>query len=341
MDQVYKLYGLPEGIVSDRDRIFTSAFWRELFKLSDTHLLMSSSYHPQTDGQMEWLNQCLENFLRYSVHSCPKQWSKWLSMAEFWYNTSYHTALGRTPFEALYGYAPKTFGITGASQCHSLDLEQWLLEKNLLKDLLHHQLHRAQQRMKFQADKNRSKREFEVGDQVYLKLQPFIRTSIVARGNSKLSFRYFGPYKILARVGAVAYRLDLPDDARIHLVIHVSQLNRHIPASIQVDTDLSQFLTKPDNSVNPLQFQSARMVRMGSSSILQVQIQREGLPPSLLTWEEVSDLRRRYPTSPAWGQAGFEEGANVRTLSKQQHKSDARPTIGGNTAIQIEGVKNG
>lgn len=74
--QVYKLHGLPEAIISDRDRIFTSALWQELFRLSGTQLLMSSSYHPQTDGQTERLNQCLEAFLWCSVHSCPSQWHK-------------------------------------------------------------------------------------------------------------------------------------------------------------------------------------------------------------------------------------------------------------------------
>ncbi|WVZ89869.1 hypothetical protein U9M48_036220 [Paspalum notatum var. saurae] len=71
MDNVYKLHGLPQQIISDRDKIFTSKLWQELFRLSDTQLIMSSSYHPQTDGQMERLNQCLEAFLRWSVHSCP------------------------------------------------------------------------------------------------------------------------------------------------------------------------------------------------------------------------------------------------------------------------------
>lgn len=122
-DNVYKLHGLPESIVSDRDRIFTSAVWRELFKLSDTKLLMSSSYHPQTDGQSKRLNQCLETFLRCSVNACPRLWSKWLSMAELWYNTSFHSAIGRTPFEALYGYKPRQFGIAAEAQVHSSDLE--------------------------------------------------------------------------------------------------------------------------------------------------------------------------------------------------------------------------
>lgn len=76
LDHVYKLHGLSQSIISDRDRIFTSSVWRELFRLTDTQLLMSSSYHPQTDGQTERLNQCLETFLRCSVSSCPKSWRK-------------------------------------------------------------------------------------------------------------------------------------------------------------------------------------------------------------------------------------------------------------------------
>lgn len=114
---VYKLHGLPTTIISDRDRIFTSTVWQELFKLIDTQLAMSSSYHPQTDGQTERLNQCLETFLRCTVNSCPKQWSQWLPLAEFWYNTSYHSALGQSPFEVLYGHPPRHFGITNLQLC--------------------------------------------------------------------------------------------------------------------------------------------------------------------------------------------------------------------------------
>jgi transposase InsO family protein len=81
--QIYKLHGLPKAIVSDRDRIFTSQVWRERFKLLKVELLMSSAYHPQTDGQTERVNQCLETYLRCFVHSCPTKWSSWLPFAEF------------------------------------------------------------------------------------------------------------------------------------------------------------------------------------------------------------------------------------------------------------------
>lgn len=101
---VYHLHGLPKTLISDRNRIFTSHFWTKLFKLADVNLCKSSAYHPQSDGQTERLNQCVETYLRCFVHACPSKWSQWLSSAEFWYNTCDHSAIGRTPFEALYGY---------------------------------------------------------------------------------------------------------------------------------------------------------------------------------------------------------------------------------------------
>jgi hypothetical protein len=117
VDNVYKLHGLPKVIISDKDKVFTSAFWQNLFKLTDTTLNMSSSYHPQTDGQTERLNQCMETYLRCMTQAAPQKWSKWISLAEFWYNTTFHSALGKSPFEVLYGYKPKQFGIQdGTSQ---------------------------------------------------------------------------------------------------------------------------------------------------------------------------------------------------------------------------------
>lgn len=100
LDNIVKLYGFPKSIVSDRDRIFTSVFWKELFAKCETTLKHSSAYHPQTDGQSERVNQCLEMFLRCSMQDSPKQWKSWLPMAELWYNTSYHSAIKCSPFQA-------------------------------------------------------------------------------------------------------------------------------------------------------------------------------------------------------------------------------------------------
>jgi hypothetical protein len=84
--------------------------------------------------------------------------------------------------------------------------------------------------MKSQADKKRVERRFEVGDQVFLKLQPYVQTSIARRSNQKLSYKFFGPYKVLQKLGNVAYKLELPPDSQIHLVVHVSLLKKAVPA---------------------------------------------------------------------------------------------------------------
>jgi hypothetical protein len=260
---IYKLHGLPQAIISDRDRVFTSTLWKELFTLSDTRLMMSSSYHPQTDGQTERLNQCLETFLRCAVHSCPKEWSKWLPLAEYWYNTSFHSALGTTPFQALYGHSPRSLGIADPSTVTVHDLSTWLTERNLVNNLLQQHLLRAQQMMKQQADKKRCEKEFKVGDMVYLKLQPHIQSSVAVRSSQKLSFRFFGPFKILARVGAVAYKLDLPNHAQIHPVVHVSQLKLQVHPNTEIAEDLGAVSTDPEQGPSPVMILAVRDIMMG------------------------------------------------------------------------------
>jgi hypothetical protein len=144
IDQVYCLHGMPKSIISDRDKIFTSHFWQLLFKLAGSSLRHSSSYHPQSDGQTEYVNQCLETFLRCFTQACPSHWSHWLSLAEYWCNTSTHSALGRTPFEVLYGHAPRHLGIDIESLAPVPDLQSWMEDRELMQDVVKQHLHRAQ-----------------------------------------------------------------------------------------------------------------------------------------------------------------------------------------------------
>ena len=104
------------------------------------------------------------------MHACPKQWKQWLTLVEFWYNTSYHTSLQATPFEILYGQQPQHLGIDIVDSCAIPDLQIWLKERGIMVKLLQQRLLRAQQRQKLQANKHRSERTFEVGDAMYLKL---------------------------------------------------------------------------------------------------------------------------------------------------------------------------
>ena len=191
---------------------------------------MSTAYHPQSDGQTERVNQCLETFLRCYTHACPKQWSSWLDLAEYWYNTSFHTAVGCSPFEVMYGYAPSAFGIEAAHNSSITNLASWLSDRALNTELIRQHLLRAKQRMKKNADLHRSERQFELNDWVYLKLQPYVQSSLAEHSHHKLAFWFFGPYRILAKVGSVAYRLELPPSSAIHPVFHVSQLKKAVGA---------------------------------------------------------------------------------------------------------------
>lgn len=100
---VFKLHGLPRTMVCDRDPIFVSKYWKELFRLQGTSFNFSSSYHPQTDGPTEVTNHSLEMYLRCLASDNQKEWNRWLPWAEYCYNTSLHSSIKTTPFQAVYG----------------------------------------------------------------------------------------------------------------------------------------------------------------------------------------------------------------------------------------------
>lgn len=104
IEHIFKLHGLPESIISYRDHVFMSMFWTAFFKEQGTTLNKSSAYYPQSDGRTENLNRTLEQYLRCVVGEKPKSWIDALPWAEYWYNTAFHSAIGMSPFRALYRY---------------------------------------------------------------------------------------------------------------------------------------------------------------------------------------------------------------------------------------------
>jgi hypothetical protein len=168
-----KSVGMPRSIVSDRDLVFVSHFWQEFFKMSGTKLQLNSVYHPQTDGQTEVVNHCVEQYLRCFVHQWPTKWSLYLPWTEYWYNTTYHISTGMTPFQALYGRLPLTIPSynEGISPVHELD--QQLQDRDELVQQLKINLTCSINRMKQIADKKRRDVSFDVGDLVILKLHPY------------------------------------------------------------------------------------------------------------------------------------------------------------------------
>jgi hypothetical protein len=329
---IVKLHGFPKTIVSDRDRVFTSQFWQQLFKLSGTTLAMSTAYHPQTDGQSEAVNKCLELYLRCFTSESPRQWYKLLSWAEFWYNTSFHTSIGMTPFKVVYGRDPPTLI---RYEIHNNDpplLQQLLTERDDTITALKANLTRAQQIMKKFADPKRRLVEFQVGDMVLVKLQPYRQHSVVLRRNHKLSMRYFGPFPVMERIGQVAYRLMLPPTAKIHPVFHVSALKLcQGDHSVQL-LPLPLTTTEQGPIVLPLAIIAHRTVIQNGQAVRQVQVQWEGLLPTEATCENWVEFHTNYPNLE--DKVFVNEGSNVmikdNALSWQEANVEGKRQIEGN-----------
>lgn len=135
--------------------IFIGHFWQSLFKSLGTQLKLSTAYHPQSDGQSERLNQCLEAYLRCMCSQRPKSWSEWLSLIEWWYNTHYHSGAQLTPFQALYGYTAPHLSFHQFGQISDPPAKQFSAVRNQLLQLLKHNLIQAQNRIKTYADAHR------------------------------------------------------------------------------------------------------------------------------------------------------------------------------------------
>ncbi|GKA64413.1 putative reverse transcriptase domain-containing protein [Tanacetum coccineum] len=226
LKEVVCRHGVPVLIISDRDSHFTSRFWKSLQKALGTNLDMSTAYHPQTDGQSERTIQTLEDMLRACVIDFGSSWDRHLPLVEFSYNNSYHASIKAAPYEALYGRkcrSPVCWSEVGDSQLTGPELIRDTTEKIIQ---IKNRLLTARSRQKSYADRRTKPLEFEVGDMVLLKVSPW-KGAVHFGKRGKLSPRYIRPFKILARVGPVAYTLELPEELKgIHSTFHVSNLKK-------------------------------------------------------------------------------------------------------------------
>lgn len=296
MNNIHRLHGMPMAIITDRDRIFTSQLFQEIFKSMKVRLKLSTSYHPQTDGQTERVNQCLESYLRSMTFQEPTRWHSWLALAEWWYNTTYHTSIQMTPFQALYGYPPPQINEFSVPCNVSEEARVTIEQKDAIIQKLKYSLTEAQRRIKHYADRNRSERTLAVGDMVYLKLQPYRQTSFGIRGSLKLRSKFYGPFKIMEKVGRVAYKLQLPEGSNIHPVFHVIQLKKHIGSRAVPMANLPS--VGPDGQIKtePVAVLKRRMIPRGGVAVTQWLVLWHNLSPSEATWEDASMIQSMFPS---------------------------------------------
>lgn len=184
---------------------FQSAFWKEFFHLHGTKLCMSTAHHPQSDGQTERLKRCVETYLRCMIHQHPKKWNFWLPLAEWWYNTSYHTTIHSSRFKALYGYDPPQLSLGPYLQDAQTSTQTLIQDRQQMVQLMREDMLQAQSRMKLYVDKKRTEREsFRWEIWSFSKYNLLRGKNTLLSRPTKLSMKYFGPLKVMERIGPVA-----------------------------------------------------------------------------------------------------------------------------------------
>ncbi|KAL4291663.1 hypothetical protein GQ457_14G020350 [Hibiscus cannabinus] len=294
--EIVRLHGVPVSIISDRDPKFTSNFWGSLHTALGTQLDFSTAYHPQTDGQSERVIQVLEDMLRGCVIDYRGSWEEFLPLAEFAYNNSYQASIKMAPYEALYGRKCRTpIGWTELNEHNCIGPDLVLKAEETVR-LIRERLKAAFDRQKSYADLRRRDVEFEVGDEVFLKVSPWRKVLRFGR-KGKLSPRFIGPYRIIRRIGPVAYKLELPPElSRIHDVFHVSVLKRyHGDPSRVLSTDEVEI--RPDLSFveEPVEViaQEDRMLDGETVEMVKVLWRNRSLDEA--TWEPKDVFKAQYP----------------------------------------------
>jgi len=230
LTEVVRLHGVPDSIVSDQDTKFTSSFWKELHRLMGTKLLMSTAFHPQTDGATEWANRSIGQVLRALVLNDQKDWAEHCPIVEFTLNSNINSTTGYAPFELNCGYIPqlgqrlgmdtKFTGVrqfTQQAQWNLMMAHDAIIESRVMQ--AHHANHRWMTGV-----------DYAPGNLVYLSTQNLT----LPKGRAKkLLPKYIGPYRVVeAHLPASTVTLELPPELtarRVHPTFHVSLIWAHVP----------------------------------------------------------------------------------------------------------------
>jgi hypothetical protein len=208
-----------------------------------------------------------------------------LHLGEHCYNTSYHMSIGMSPFRALYGYDAPTFVDQIFGESRAPKAKDWIQESQDILKTLKDNLQMAQNQQKMYADRHRVERSFEVGDLVYLRLQPYRQSSLKMRGAEKLKPRFYGPYRIQRRIGEVAYELELPEGCRIHNVFHVSCLKKALGQHVVTSTELPPLDEEGQLVLVPEEILEGRERKLRNRTIKEYLVKWKDLPIEDATWE--------------------------------------------------------
>ena len=271
-------------------------FWKELQAGFGTRLKFSTASHPQTNGQSEQTIQTLKDMLRVCTLDFPGSWAEKVPLMKFAYNNSYHQSLGMSPFEVLYKRKYRSL-----IHWHKAEERRFLgpekvdaISKEI--EVIKRRLQASMDRQKKYTQNRRRPLEFEVGDQVFLKVSP-MRGVIRFGKKGKLSPRYVGPFEIVEHIDEVAYQLALlPALSRLHDVFHVSMLKKYLHDPSHVlsyeSLDVDPKLTYEERPVKILD-RKDKVLRNNIMSLVRVLWRNHVVEEA--TWETEEDMRKKYP----------------------------------------------
>ncbi|GJT56560.1 putative reverse transcriptase domain-containing protein [Tanacetum coccineum] len=294
--EIISRHGVPISIISDRDSHFTSRFWQSMQSALGTQLDMSTAYHPETDGQSERTIQTLEDMLRACVIDFGKVWERHLPLVKFSYNNSYHASIKAAPFEALYGRkcrSPVCWAEVGDVQLTGPEIIHETTKKIVQ---IRQRLQAARDWQRSYANVRRKPLEFQVGDRVMLKVSP--QKGVIRFGKQgKLNPRYIGPFKILKRVGLVAYKLKLPEElSNVHSTFHVSNIKKCLSDESLVIPIKELWLNDKLNFVEELiQIIDHKVKQLKQSRIPIVKVRWNSKRGPQFTWEREDQIHGKYP----------------------------------------------
>jgi hypothetical protein len=166
---------------------------------------------------------------------------------------------------------------------------------NMMKQLKENLLH-AQNRMKVYDNQHRTDRHYDAGEMVHLRIQPYRQNAFGIRGSLKLRSKYYGPYKIMERIGEVAYKLQLPETTTIHPVFHISQLKKHLGKNVVPLPHVPLVTADGKIKTAPFATLDERTIHRQQTPVRQLLIHWESLGPEDTTWEDLSFIIRHFPS---------------------------------------------
>jgi len=316
-DHVWKLHGLPESIISDRGVQFVAGIMKELNNLLGIQTKLSMAYHPQTDGQIERINQELEQYLRVFIDHRQEQWPDWLGTAEFTYNNKVHTATKTSLFKANYSQDPK-MGFEGRREGKYKVVEKFIERMRKIQEKAKAALGKAQEEMKkFANRKRREKEEYRVGDLVLLSTKD-LKWQIKGRRSEKLTECFVDLYKVKGIVSSNTIELELSKSIKIYPVVNVSRVRLYKP---QVE-EQKKILPKPVITEGEEEFEvekilNKRMIR-GKEKFL---VRWKGYMVEENTWENRENLENTKELVKEFKRKYREE---VKELRQQEQEKEEK-----------------